>query len=85
MMRVTISFNVNNPQVARSLIKSIEPDDLSAPPTVKIRTARRVGDVVSYVECGRGLETLIATVDDLLVCIDAAYRTLVAVKNEEQT
>jgi hypothetical protein len=83
MIRLTISFNVNNPQVARSLVKSIEPDNLSAPPSVRIRITRRGGDVVTYVECNKGLETLIATVDDLLVCLDAAYKTLVVVKNEE--
>ncbi|MEM3017623.1 MAG: KEOPS complex subunit Pcc1 [Candidatus Bathyarchaeia archaeon] len=84
MIRVTIRFKVNDPHVARSLVKSMEPDNLSAPPSVRIRAAIRGGHVVTCMECSKGLETLIATVDDLLVCLDAAYKTLVVVKDEER-
>lgn len=84
MMKATISIKTGSPRISRSLAKSIEPDNLSALPSVRIRTRTKRDIVVSSVVCSKSLETLIATIDDLLVCMDAAYKTLEIVKDEER-
>ena len=84
MMKATINIKTGSPGIARSLANSIEPDNLSAPPSVKIRTRTKGSIVISSVVCRKSLETLIATVDDLLVCMDAAHKTLDVIEDEER-
>ena len=84
MMKATISIKTSSPRISRSLSKSMVPDNLSAPPSTRIDTRTRGGIVISAV-CSKSLETLIATIDDLLVCMDAAYKTLEVVEDEKRT
>lgn len=83
-MKATINIKTGSPRIARSLANSIEPDNLSALPSVGIRTRIKRDTVISSVVCTKSLETLIATVDDLLVCVDAAYKTLEVIEDEKR-
>lgn len=60
-------------------MKAISPDNVQAPADLKI-TARRFGRSVKISILSKRLETLIATMDDLLSCVQATERTLVELR-----
>jgi len=57
---------------ARSIRDAISPDNIGAPPGVRIDVEVEGSTLVLKVECSRGIPTLVATVDDLLSCIQAS-------------
>lgn len=71
-----IKFIFNEERTAEALARSLSPDNLKAPPAIKVRTKAFRNAVVSSVETDKGLETFIETVDDLLRCAQAAERSL---------
>jgi len=83
-MRITIKIRHASRKFAESVAKSVSPDNLKAPPNVIVKTRARGNITTSIVKCER-LETFIATIDDLLLCIDAAQKTLEEVKSDRRT
>jgi len=57
---------------ARSIRDAISPDNIGAPPGVGIEVEVEGSTLRLKVECSRGISTLIATVDDILSCIQAS-------------
>jgi len=57
---------------ARSIKDAISPDNIEAPPGVKIDVEVEGSMLRLKVECSRGIPTLISTLDDLLSCIQAS-------------
>ncbi|WP_455278004.1 KEOPS complex subunit Pcc1 [[Eubacterium] cellulosolvens] len=80
-MRIIIKIQHESRKFAESIAKSVTPDNLEAPPNVFVKTQARGKITTSVVKCER-LETFITTVDDLLLCIDAAQKTLEEVKTD---
>ncbi|HID16726.1 TPA: hypothetical protein EYP26_00370 [Candidatus Bathyarchaeota archaeon] len=62
--------------MAEALARGLSPDNLKAPPAVKVRTKALKNAVVSIVETDKSLETFMETIDDLLRCAQAAEKSL---------
>jgi cobalamin biosynthesis protein CbiD len=63
-------------KTAEAILSSIEPDNLQLPDGIEIM-AEAVGDVLTVrIECARGVGSMVATLDDLLSCVQAAERAI---------
>ena len=72
--RITLSYG--SIREAEAVAKAVSPDNLKAPPGLTIKTMRRGPKVVTLVKCERKLESLIATIDDLLMSVQVAERAI---------
>ncbi len=75
-MKAEIWIGYKKEEEAEAIAKAVSPDNLKTPSGLNVETSRKDKFVVTLIECERGLETFIATIDDLLSCIQAAERTL---------
>lgn len=57
------------------MAKAVSPDNLEVPDGLHIETVRNGSDVLTKIECQTRLQTLIATIDDLLACVSVAEKT----------
>lgn len=72
----SIKITCGDEDIAGFILDAISPDNLQAPQGVDIE-AEALGDTLMIeVSCSRGIRSLIATVDDLLSCIQAAEKAL---------
>jgi len=67
-----IVIRCDGAEKARSIRDAISPDNIGAPPGVRIDVEVEGSTLLLKIECSRGIPTLIATVDDLLSCIQAS-------------
>ena len=65
---------------AKAIHDAIRPDNVGLPPGLAIESSCRGQVVEVRVRCEKGLESLWATLDDLLACVQAAERALEQVK-----
>ena len=65
---------------ARAIHEAIRPDNELLPRGLSMRSATSGRVVELHVVCKKGLESLWATLDDLLACVQAAERALEHVK-----
>ena len=65
-------------RLAKAIYDAVRPDNELLPEGLRIRTVLRGRQVEFSVECGKGLGSLWATLDDLLACVQAAERALKA-------
>jgi len=72
--KITISYK--SVREAEAVAKAVSPDNLKAPPGLAIKTIRRGPKVVTLVKCERNLESLIATIDDLLMSVQVVERAI---------
>jgi len=68
----TVTIQYVDQRIAEAILRAIEPDNLTTPKGVKIEAEASGGVVTINVECRRGIGSLVATLDDLLSCIQAA-------------
>jgi len=68
----TVTIQYVDQRTAEAILRAIEPDNLTTPEGVKIEAEASGGVVTINVECRRGIGSLVATLDDLLSCIQAA-------------
>ena len=74
-IRVQITLPYKDPETAESIQEATAPDNQEAPQGVIIHTTAE--DATLYITVkAKGMASLIATVDDLLSCIQAAERAL---------
>ena len=73
--RVEITLPYKNPETAASIREATAPDNQEAPPGVTIDSTLR-NATLHITVTATGMATLIATVDDLLSCIQAAEKAL---------
>lgn len=75
----TISIRYRDEETARAVWEAVSPDNFQAPQGVTVE-AETAGGVLRFsIVCLRGLGSLIATVDDLLSCVQAAGRAIAGV------
>jgi tRNA threonylcarbamoyladenosine modification (KEOPS) complex Pcc1 subunit len=72
----SLSFNYGKHETANTILKAIEPDNVKSPPGISIDTEIEGSTLLVRVSCERGIGSLIATIDDLLSCIQAAERAI---------
>jgi len=71
-------------RVAKAIYDSVRPDNIFLPRGLKIRGSLKGSYVEFKVICQKSLESLQATLDDLLACIQAAERALGALGEGEE-
>ncbi len=74
-MEAEICLSYQNEREAEAVAKAVSPDNIQVPPGLHIKTVRNGCDVDTKIECQTRLETLIATIDDLLACVSVAEKT----------
>lgn len=72
----TVTIEYRDQRIAEAIIRAIEPDNLTTPDGVKIEAEAKGGAATINVECRRGIGSLVATLDDLLSCIQAAEKAI---------
>ena len=74
-MEAEIRLTYQNTREAEAVAKAVSPDNLEVPPGLQIETVRNGSDVLTTIEYQTRLQTLIATLDDLLACVSVAEKT----------
>jgi hypothetical protein len=80
-LEAEIRLSYQNEREAEAVAKAISPDNVEVPPGLQVKTVRKGSDVLTRVECQTRLQTLIATIDDLLACVSVAEKTFTVAKN----
>jgi len=73
----TIGIRYRDGETARAVWRAITPDNLQAPHGISVEAGIDGGEFRISVACERGLGSLIATLDDLLSCVQAAERAII--------
>jgi hypothetical protein len=76
---VTIDVLFKGANIARSIMEAISPDNIQSPEGVVIETRVKDSELHITISCVGGIKSLIATLDDLLSCIQAAERALLEI------
>ncbi|PVX24475.1 MAG: hypothetical protein CW691_07465 [Candidatus Bathyarchaeum sp.] len=74
-MEAEIRLIYQNEREAQAVAKAVSPDNMEVPQGLCIKTVRNGSEVLTTVDCQTRLQTLIATVDDLLACVSVAEKT----------
>ena len=74
-MEAEIRLSYDNEREAEAVAKAVSPDNVEVPQGLHIETVRSGSEVYTKVECKTRLQTLIATLDDLLACVSVAEKT----------
>lgn len=67
-IRVNVTCVYGSERISKAVAKALEPDNLKLPAGLIVKTRVRGKKVVSVVELDGRMETLLATLDDLLAC-----------------
>ncbi len=78
MIRATVTVRVSDQQTKRSLIRSLQPDNVRMKGLAITAQALR-SRAAFYISYDGRIETFISTLEDMLRCIQAAEGTLQAV------
>lgn len=79
MFKAKIKLVCVNKEVAKAISKSVTPDNVKAPKFVKVKTTTKGNKVFTKIVC-RKIDSFMYTLDDLISCIQAAEKTLGAIK-----
>jgi tRNA threonylcarbamoyladenosine modification (KEOPS) complex Pcc1 subunit len=79
-MEAKISLRYSTEREAKAVAEAVSPDNLKTPQGLKVITEQEGVMVITTIECELRLETFIATINDLLSCIQVAERALGAAK-----
>jgi hypothetical protein len=74
-LEAKIRLSYQNEREAEAVAKAVSPDNVEVPPGLYVETVRKGSEVHTIVECQTRLQTLIATIDDLLACVSVAEKT----------
>ena len=74
-MQAEIRLIYKNEREAETVAKAISPDNIEVPQGLFIETTRKGSEVHTKIESQNRLQTLIATLDDLLACVSVAEKT----------
>ena len=75
-MRAKVICAYEERGVAKAIAAALRPDNLQAPKGVWVKTRGDGARVATSVELDGRIETLLATLDDLLACISTAQSVL---------
>ena len=79
-MEAEIRLSYKNQREAQAVAKAVSPDNMEVPPGLYVKTVRTHNEVLTTVKCQTRLQTLIATLDDLLACVSVAEKTFEVAK-----
>ena len=61
---------------AERILQSVSPDNFPLPKGLQIKSSISSNQLIFEIRCDRGIESLAATIEDLLSAIDLSIRTL---------
>ena len=79
-MEAEIRLSYENEREAEAVAKAVSPDNVEVPSGLYVKTVRNGSEVHTKVECQTRLQTLIATLDDLLACVSVAEKSFTVAK-----
>ena len=79
-MEAEIQLTYKNAREAEAVATAVSPDNIEVPDGLHIETSRNGSDVLTKIDCQTRLQTLIATIDDLLACVSVAEKTFTVAK-----
>jgi len=74
-------------RLAEAVVSAVAPDNKPTPKGLKVKAWRQKQNLLGLIQCSRGVETFVATLDDLLASIQTAWKTLEVVgdgKNQNE-
>ena len=82
-MEAEIRLSYENEREAGAVAQAVSPDNVKVPHGLFIKTTRRGSEVLTQIRCELRLQTLIATIDDLLCCVSTAEKAFLVAKKLE--
>jgi hypothetical protein len=79
-LEAEIRLCYGNEREAEAVAKAVSPDNVEVPAGLTVETVSVGTGVLTRVECQTRLQTLIATLDDLLSCVSVAEKTFKVAK-----
>ncbi|MDG6223792.1 MAG: hypothetical protein IAX21_02495 [Candidatus Bathyarchaeota archaeon] len=79
-MEAEICLCYKNEREAQAVAQAVSPDNIEVPKGLSIETTKKDSQVYTKIQCQTRLQTLIATIDDLLACISVAEKTFKVAK-----
>ncbi|MEM2784102.1 MAG: KEOPS complex subunit Pcc1 [Nitrososphaerota archaeon] len=78
-IEMILEFSEKN--IAEKIFKAISPDNKPLPEGLKIESWVDNNKIFFYIECKRGLSSLLFTIDDLLSSLQLSSRLFIFLKN----
>ena len=75
-IRALVEWSERDRKTARAMMEALEPCNRRAPKEIKIRTYTIGKRVITEINMKGRMETLIATLDDLLACASVSQKVL---------
>ncbi|MHA2426099.1 MAG: KEOPS complex subunit Pcc1 [Candidatus Thorarchaeota archaeon] len=75
-MLAEIQLEFKSNEDATQVLRAINPDNSPLPPGISIQTRVDTNRLSIIIECERGIDSLRATVEDIMSAIDLSVRTL---------
>ena len=82
-MEADIRISYENEREAEAVAQAVSPDNVKVPRGLFIKTTRKGSEILTRIKCELRLQTLIATIDDLLCCVSTAEKAFSVVKRLE--
>ncbi|RDE16651.1 MAG: hypothetical protein C4K49_04635 [Candidatus Thorarchaeota archaeon] len=76
LMAATIEIEVSPAGEAERVMDAISPDNMPLPKGLRITSQVKDGRLYVSIECDRGLDSLRATIEDVMSAIDLSIRTM---------
>jgi hypothetical protein len=77
--KAEVTVEMRSKKLSEAIAESLSPDNQNVPKGLKVKTSAQGKRVISTVACNKKIETFLATLDDLLSCLQTAEKTLRAV------
>jgi tRNA threonylcarbamoyladenosine modification (KEOPS) complex Pcc1 subunit len=75
-----IILEYDDEKIAKAITEAVSPDNFKTPKGLLLKTIWQKEKVLTEIKCEKGLQTFIATLDDLLFCISTAEKTIQTTK-----
>ncbi len=82
-MIATINIEFQSPEIAKRILDAISPDNVPLPAGLTIECTVDDIHLLVKIQCERSIESLGATLEDIMSAIDLSIRTSEAVDTEE--
>jgi tRNA threonylcarbamoyladenosine modification (KEOPS) complex Pcc1 subunit len=74
-MKAVVSLEFPSSEVAKSVLDAISPDNSPLPPGLTINCVAKKACLIIEIQCERSIESLGATIEDIMSAIDLSLRT----------
>jgi len=75
-VEANLELKFKDANIARSIMDAVSPDNVQVPEGIDIKMDLDENVLSLKISCSKGVGSMIATLDDLLSCIQAAEKTI---------